>query len=413
MIRLRQFSPRPLLLVAIWSLAISPLHAQTVIDPALLGKFANSFTPQPNERQLECTVTPIKPTLNFSFHMQAGYVVTVPMRQFVGQGHAWLTTFRVTPLGGDRKPVYFGDKVTLPDVPENNAQLELGGGFLLGVGQYRMEWLMMDDQGRILRKNWKIDAKLQRSERLAKVATPPFGIEAFSHRIEPGAALTRDDHAPFRVTILMNATPLYPWRTRLRASDQVLLIGSLSALMERLPARSVRLVVFNLDQQREIFRRDSFATDAIGEAADAVSGLNLNLVDYQVLQKPGGFKDLLSDLVGGEVRSADPSDVVIFLGPTTHYLDKPPAGIIDRPMGSTLPIFYYFQYKPGFSRPNTPLPPNVFQRPDLLVPDMINQTVTALKGRVFTIFNPGDFAKAIDQLERRITPSPALDHAMR
>ncbi|HUA60588.1 MAG TPA: hypothetical protein VML19_17625 [Verrucomicrobiae bacterium] len=406
---MRRLRRLPLLL-----LAISVPRAQTIIDPARLGTLIKRFTPQSSDRPLDGAVTPIKPSLNFSFHMQAGYVVRVPMHQFEGKGHAWLVTFRITPEGGDRKPVYFGDKVALPEVPQTNVELEMGGGFLLGTGQYRMEWLMTDDRGRIFRKDWRIDAKLKGSERLAKVATPPFAIQAFSLRGEGGGAGTRDDRAPFRVTILMNATPLLPWRTRLRASDQVLLIGSLSALVERLPARSVRLVVFNLDQQREIFRRDGFTGDAIGDVADAIAGLNLNLVDYQVLQKPGGFMELLSGLVTGELQSAEPSDAVIFLGPTTHYLDKPPVNIGDQTGGGSTPLFCYFQYKPGFSRPNTPLPPTVFQRPDLLVPDVINQTVTSLKGRVFTIFSPGDFAKAIDQLERRVSSSsPPADHAMR
>jgi hypothetical protein len=182
--------------------------------------------------------------------------------------------------------------------------------------------------------------------------------------------------------------------------------------MERLPARSVRLVVFNLDKQKEIFRRDGFTRESITDVADAISGLNLNLVDYQVLQKPTGFQELLTGLVNGELQSPEPSDAVVFLGPTTHYLDKPPPGI-DHAAGAPAPLFYYFQYKPGFVNPNAPLPPNVFQRPSLLFPDVINQAVTALKGRVFTIFSPGDFAKAIDQLERRVSPSPALDHAMR
>ena len=409
MIRPSRFIYRLTLLL----LATAAPRAQTLVDPALLGRYAVRFAPQPGDRPLECAVAPIKPSLNFSFHLQSGYVARIPMRQYFGPGHAWLVAFRLTPLGGDGKPVYFADKIVLPDIPRNNAEIEIGGGYLLGVGRYRVEWMMYDDENRVCRKEWRIEAKLQHSERLAKVASPAFTVQAFSLRGAPGASLTRDDRAPFRVTILMNATPLLPWRTHLRASDQVLLIGSLSALLERLPARSVRLVVFNLDQQKEIYRRDGFTSDAIGDVGRAVGGLALNLIDYQVLQHPRGFLDLLSDLVSRELQSPDPSDAVIFLGPTTHYLDKPPPGIADRPTGSSAPAFYYFQYKPGFIRAGAPLPASVYARPDLKLPDTIQQTVAALKGRVFTIFNPGDFARAIDQLERRVSAPPSADHAMR
>jgi len=387
-------------------------RAQTLIDPSLLGGYARRFVPQPADRPLECAVAPIKTSLNFSFHLQSGYVARIPMRQYFGPGHAWLVAFRITPLGGGGQPVYFADKVLLPDIPRNQTEFEIGGGYLLGAGRYRVDWMMYDDEGRVCRKDWRVEAKLQHSERLAKVASPPFTVQAFSLRGAPNPAPAREDRAPFRVTILMNATPLLPWRTHLRASDRVLLIGSLSALMERLPASSVRLVVFNLDQQKEIYRHDGFTPDAIGDAGQAIGSLALNLIDYQVLQRPRGFLDLLSDLVRRELQSPEPSDAVIFLGPTTHYLDKPPPGIGERPPGSK-PMFYYFQYKPGFIRAGAPLPVSVYGRPDLKLPDTIQQAVTALKGRVFTIFNPGDFAKAIDQLERHVSASPSPEHAMR
>lgn len=369
-------------------------RAQTIIDPSLLGKTIKLFDPQPGDQFLECTVTPIKPALNFSFRMQSGYVVRVPMRQYFGPGHKWLMAFRITPTGGDRKPVYFAGRFALPDVPHNNVDVELGAGYLLGLGQYQVQWMMYDDTGRVCRKEWRLEARLEHSERLAKVATPPFTIQGFSLRSKPGESNTRDDRAPFRVTILMNATPLIPWRTRLRASDQVLLLGSLSALMERLPTRSVRLVVFNFDQQKELYRRDGFTSDGIEEVAEAVAGLQLNLVNYKVLQHPMGHLDLLADLVNKELQSPSPSDAVVFLGPSTRYLDKPPSGIVDRPPGTPSPLFSYFQYKPTFRQSS--------------LPDTINLTVAALKGRNFIIFTPGDFAKAIDQLERRVSPAPPL-----
>jgi hypothetical protein len=373
----------------LWLGAACACSAQSIVDPSALGPAVRLFERQAGDRPLECTVTPIKPTLNFSFRFQAGYVVRVPMRQYFGPGHRWLMAVRVTPEGGGRKPVYFAGRITLPDIPRNNAEVELGGGYLLGVGRYRVEWMMYDDGGRVCRKQWRLDAKLRGSERLAKVATPPYTIQAFSLRGSPAESRTRDDHAPFRVTILMDAAPLVPWRTRLRASDQVLLIGSLSAMLERLPTRSVRLVVFNLDQQKELYCRDGFTPGRIDDVAQAISGLELNVVNYHVLQNPKGHLDLLSSLVNRELDSAAPSEAVIFLGPATRFLDKPPPGAWDR-VGGARPLFFDFQYKPAFRR-SAPT-----------FPDTISLAVSALQGRTFTIYTPGDFAKAIAQLEHRL-----------
>jgi len=63
----------------------------------------------------------------------------------------------------------------------------------------------------------------------------------------------------------------------LRASDRVILLGLLSSLLERVPTRSVRLVIFNLDQQKILLRQDAFAPNALGRVAQALNGTELGL----------------------------------------------------------------------------------------------------------------------------------------
>jgi hypothetical protein len=72
----------------------------------LRGAIAQLDTPQPNEQALRCDVSPIKPSLNFSFRYQAGYTVAVPMNQYLGSGHGWSMLTRITPEGGDAKPEF-------------------------------------------------------------------------------------------------------------------------------------------------------------------------------------------------------------------------------------------------------------------------------------------------------------------
>ena len=101
------------------------------------------------EQTLHCEVSPTKPTLNFSFRYQAGYVVTVPMSQYLGSGHGWTMLTRVTPEGGDRKAVYLLSRIPLPRIPKTNVAVNLGGAYLLGEGVYNVRWMMLDDTGRV------------------------------------------------------------------------------------------------------------------------------------------------------------------------------------------------------------------------------------------------------------------------
>ena len=365
--------------------------AQSIVDPGAIPRVMSRFEPHWDDRELACSVTPFGPALNFSFRIQAGYMVRVPMGQFFGPGHAWFILARVTPDGGDGKPVYLASRTRLPDVPKTKVEVELGGGYLLGEGRYHVRWMMLDDQGRVCRKEWRIEARLSHAERKARVSTRPDTVSAFSLLGSPDEGPARDDSPPFSVTILMHAAPLFPGRTRLRVSDRMLLIGSLAALLERLPARPVRLVVFNLDQQKELYRRDAFTLGALDQVEQSVNELELNAVDYRVLQKPRGHIDLLADLVDRERRDPNPSDAVVFLGPATRFEDKPPRVQWDNP--AALPHFFDLQYRPRM------------RRAAAVGPDSIALTVSTLKGKTMIVRTPADFARAIDQLEKLSAPT--------
>jgi hypothetical protein len=379
-------------------LAAACAPAQTVVNPSRLPAALKDFDRGFRDLPLQCDVTPIKPALNFGFRFQAGYAVRVPMVQYRGPGHGWTFISKVTPEGENREPVYLVDRMRLPDIPQTRTELQVAGGFVLGEGRYDVAWKMMDESGRVCSSHWRVDARLNRSERKVKVALPPSTVTDFSLRGVP-RILQTDDAAPIRLTVLMHAAPINPRRTRLGPRDQMMLLGTLSSLLERVPVRSVRLVVFNLDQQKELYRQDAFERRFLGQVARSIGGLELGLVDYGVLQNRGGHLDLLADIVNSELEAKEHSDLVVFLGPQARTVDKVPRDELDRPQG-TLPRFLYLQYRPFLTQQQASLP------------DTINHAVSRLKGRTVIIHTPGDFAKAIEQIERQ-APSAVTSNAPR
>jgi hypothetical protein len=298
---------------------------------------------------------------------------------------------KVTPAGGEA--VYLANVIRLPDVPDKTRIVaEIGGGFLVGEGRYDVQWVMADDAGRICRKSWSFDAHLRRGERAVRVAMAPHTASGFTWFTRPDAARNQDDARPLRLTVLLHAAPVSLRRTTLRASDSVLLVSLLSSLLERLPARAVRLVVFNLDQQKELFRQDLFTPTTLDQVAQSINEVQLGVVDYRVLQNRRGHVDLLTDMVNRELQAKEPSDVVLFLGPAARYGDKVPPAALE-PAGAAAPQFYYLQYRP-------------FYRASSNFPDIIALALRKLRGRTVTIHTPGEFAKAIQQVERRAAQKP-------
>jgi hypothetical protein len=367
--------------------ACTETRAQSIVNPnRLRSVIAQLEGAQAGEQALRCEVSPIKPLLNFSFRYQAGYVVAVPMNQYFGSGHQWRMLTRITPEGGDRKPVYLGARIPLPPVPKTNAESSVGGGYLLGVGVYNVRWMMLDDSGRVCRKSWRVDVHPSRADRQVKVAMPPDTVWEIGLRGSRTLPRETDDAAALRLTIFLHAAPLSPRRTHLRPNDMVTLMSTVSSLLERVPARSVRLVLFNLDQQKELYRKEDFLLRDMAQVSQAMTSIELGLVDYQVLQNKRGHVDLLTDLLNREISAQPPSDVVLFLGPEARYFDRVPPESLEKPAGRA-PQFYYFQIVPFLRQTATPA-------------DTIKSAMSRLGGKTMQIHTPGEFAKAIDRLEK-------------
>jgi hypothetical protein len=216
---------------------------------------------------------------------------------------------------------------------------------------------------------------------------PPDTVWEMSLRGSRIVSQGTDDAAPLRLTIFLHAAPLFPRRTRMRPNDMMTLMSTVSSLLERVPARSVRLVLFNLDQQKELYRKDDFQLQEMRQVSQAMTGIELGLVDFQVLQNKRGHVDLLADLVNGELQAQPPSDVVLFLGPSARFFDRVPQDVLEKPAGR-LPQFYYFQ-----------LVPFIHQQQAMLA-DSIKNTTSRLGGKTFQIHSPAEFAKAIERLEK-------------
>jgi hypothetical protein len=201
-----------------------------------------------------------------------------------------------------------------------------------------------------------------------------------------------------RVTVLLDAAPMNLRNPALRAWDRAFLLGSLSSLLKQIPCASVRLRAFNLDQQRELFRRDQFDDVGFMELAESLRTLELGTVSYRVLQQRQGWLDLLLDYANSELIAADPSDAVIILGPRTRYFAQVPRSKL-KGRETPNPHFFYFEYFPGYARGSQ-------------FPDALSSLTKRLDGTVYQIFSPGDLARSIQKMLTRVQPrvEPSTPH---
>ncbi len=347
---------------------VTVLWAQVLLPASWASSFEQKFT-----GTLDCQVEATRPYLNFGFRFQAGYYFTASLKQFFGPGHRLNVVARVTPQGGE--PVYLGQGFDLPPVPKTNQVIEVSGGYLLGEGEYQVDWLLFDERTRACRKSWKTKVARSGADKKVVLAIPPHTVTEFSLAGLQPQRYEGKSGGP--LTVLLNAAPLSPRRMRLRASDEMLLVGALSSLLERLGDRPVKLVVFNLDQRTQLYQRENFRPDRLHEVGQAINQLELGMVDYAVLKSPKGHIDFLAELLNREATA----ETVVLLGPTTRYFEKMPAEKLEK--GSAR--IFNLQFLPFF-RYGTPFP------------DILDSAVRRRKGKSMLLRTPADFAKAIAAL---------------
>ena len=372
--------------------------------PSRIPGLLNLLEHPPADQALKCQITPLPPALDFSFRFRVRLRIQAPLEQFAGPGHRWDVLLRVTPDKQDSQPAYLASTYALPNVPTKpNQDGEVEGIFVVGEGRYRLKALVLDDLGRTCLGEWSVQARPSHSERRVQLAMAPNSVDAIGLPRPPDNP--RNGTPIFdRLTVLMHAAPASLRDSVFQSSDAVMLIGSLASIVEQLPARSVRLVMFNFDQQKELLRQDDFSEGGLVQVAQTLGGLKLGTVDYRVLQKTEGHLDLLNEIINRELGEPSKADCVVFLGPQARYRDKPAPEAIERAAGPK-PRFYYLEYAPFPAR--ALMAPNRRSQavgPPLGVPtdteDSITAAVKQLGGKTFVFRSPADLADVLDRVRR-------------
>ena len=420
-----------LAIAAAWSTMAS---AQVLIEPGKLPRLVERLDPRPDDHPLACEVTPTPPALDFALHLQTGYLYHVSLDQFQGAGHKWIVMTEVTPVSGEAVPARLIDTVELPAVSQRGAESEGRGAFLVGEGRYRVRWMLFDESGRVCRKQWEVDTARRTEGRAVSPLTAPGAVADRAFRGLRKTESAKPEKETGQLTILLDAAPFVPGisaRSALRPRDRSILLGALSALLETLPATPVRLIAFNLEQQRVLYRNESTTSNALGELALALQELELAKVDLNVLERPAGHLDVISNLINAELHAKPAPAAVLFLGPQERYRDAVPLSQLTAGR-STSPRFLFFRFETrwpqerlGFPalggrsnsrnrvyRADAPAGPVINNDDDaLLAPrrvplpmeaDTISRTVHELGGKTIDLRTPVDLAKALEELRKQL-----------
>jgi hypothetical protein len=342
--RKKHFFPNEALAVLSLFLLACSAPAQRLLDGSSSRMAAQFFDANLPDHTLHCDLRPTKPTLSYTFQFLAGYEALLPLDQFGGGGHKLSVLARITPTaGGEVKE--FVQHLQLPRLPDKaKNSLQITGGFAMGPGEYHVEVGVIDSLKRFSRKDWMLRVEPKKNEREVPFEIASNTVEPLVYRAwDPEGARSQ---ASKRITLFINVAPLFPGHSSLQGFDRAILLRTLTSLLRQIKPKSVRLVAFNLDQQKEIFRSDDFDADEFFRLAEALENLQLVTVDYRVLQNKSGSTQLVQKLFLDEFRSPTQSNAVILLGPVSTDANKPQLKQLIASSAVRLPPVFSLQLRP-------------------------------------------------------------------
>jgi len=348
------------------------------------------FTSGEQRDDLPCSVSPTKPFLGFDLRFHTGYEIAIPLNAVAGKGDLLTVLFRVIPPNDSASPVYFSQRIVVPPIDEGargNAYLE--GGFDVGAGKYKVEWLMRDRGGKVCSSFWDFEAKLSGKDARINLNIAPGEVrqtrlEQFAE--EPPLIRTGGEDT-LSVKILVNFSPQNPHSATLQPMDTSALVAILRALAREPRIGKFSVVAFNLHEQRVLYRQENADRIDFPALGDSLETLELGTIDLQRLSDKHWKTGFLARLIEKEFASADQPDALILAGPKAMLGRKVPERELAALGELECPVYYLNYNLYPYTNPWR---------------DTIGDVVKYFKGREFMISRPRDLWFAVTNMVTEI-----------
>lgn len=335
---------------------------------------------------LPCSVEPNKPILGFDLRFHVYYEIAIPLNSLSGDGNDLTILVRVTGEERPSEPVYFMQRVRVPEVEDRaRGEAYLQGGFDVGEGDYSVALLMRDRAGRVCSHFWDARAELPNRDRDIALVIEPYRItegEVEQFREEP--PVPRDiGPESLHLKILVNFAPQNLRSATLQPYDTSALVSILRTISRDPRIERFSIVAFNLQEQRILHRQDNVERIDFRALGNSLDTLNLGTIDLERLSDRHGETRFLTDLMSRELGTIGDADALVFAGPKA-MLDRNVSEEELRALGQVdVPVFY-MNY-------------NLFPQ---RVPwrDTIGEAVRFLRGTEYTISQPRDLWYSVSRM---------------
>jgi len=218
-----------------------------------------------------------------------------------------------------------------------------GMPIIVGEGEFKLDWMIRDDQGRICSGHQKVRARLPEKDtpvRLSHgyVGTPKHGL--YSSQMPLDHSSTGSIH----LKLMINIPPFLRTDVSLKPSvfNNIFWILGAFSLDERVKEMSI--TAFNIREQKVLYRRDKSRVLYLGDFSETLKTYREELDGRFVT--PEAYSDekrikFLLELLSDELCNQNQPDAVVFIGPTGFkHEGELKEGIKDLPFKNLTQLFY-------------------------------------------------------------------------
>ncbi len=339
--------------------------------------------------ELPCELKPVNPELGFDLGFHTGYEIAVPLRPLAGDGNTLTAIFRVVPENHRQEATYFWQKWTVPPLEEDaQGTAHLRGAFVVGEGDYRVDWLLRDQSERFCSAYWRFSASRRGKDRPVGLWVEPGTVmTATPHPFLAEAPITRDTAHPLSVLVLLHVAPQTEGASAMPPEQTFALLSILRSMAREPRITDYSTIAFNIERNAVIYRQENASQIDFPTLGAAIEQLHLGTIDVQKLrQKSRGDTSFVAGIIVDEISRTRP-DALIFIGPKGCGGDAAVHDSLKKIGPPDFPVFY-LNYFAG--------------RPMPFWGDAIGEIVKLWKGTEYTIEKPRDLFFAWAEVMSRI-----------
>ncbi|MEZ5356072.1 MAG: hypothetical protein R2762_25845 [Bryobacteraceae bacterium] len=369
--------------LALWAAIAAPVaSAQPPGQVMVTNGELELLDSKASRKDFDCKIRRWSPSLGFDLRYHSFWVAELKPKELPERGGRYRLVVRARPeAGGDA--THLTDSLRAPPRAQAKGKtVALSGGFVLGPGKYRVDWLLRDPAGGYCTSHWDVTVKADDNVRLAiepNTVAPPWGT-ASRPAVAPGAR-------QFHVKILANFSNTRQGRATLDRRDSSAVAAIVRAIAREPRFGTFSTVAFNMQEERVLYEAANAPRIDFRALGQAMATMRLGVVDFKKLADRNSATRFLTGLLTRHLSpppsEATKPDCVIIVGPK-FFLDRSvPKEAMAALEGSRAPVFY-LNYVPRVR--------------SMPWRDAVGAAVKTYGGYEFRITTPQELGKALEDI---------------